>query len=211
MARSLSSLPSTRRTILETLKRRGEARAEELAVALGITPSAIRQHLQGLLADGLVTYRDEKGAPGRPRHLYSLTPASEALFPKMYSELTNELLEYVEDASPELLEQVFARRRDRRVDEARAVLDGRPLPQQVAALTEILDADGYLATWEETDDGGWRIIEHNCAILGVASKYGQACTSEIEFIRTVLPGADVQRVQHMMAGARRCAYEIHPR
>ena len=56
--------------------------------------------------------------------------------------------------------------------------------------------------------GGYRIVEHNCAIWAVAQKYGQACTSEIEFIRTVLPGTDVERVQHMIAGARRCAYEV---
>ena len=41
----LDSLPSTRRTLLDTLKRRGEARVDELAEALGVTVSAVRQHL----------------------------------------------------------------------------------------------------------------------------------------------------------------------
>jgi DeoR family transcriptional regulator, suf operon transcriptional repressor len=45
----------------------------------------------------------------------------------------------------------------------------------------------------------------------VAERYGQACTSELEFIRTVLEDADVERVQHMVAGARRCAYEVRAR
>ena len=35
----------------------------------------------------------------------------------------------------------------------------------------------------------YRIIEHNCAIWAVAQRYGQACTSEIDFIRAVLPEA----------------------
>ena len=35
----------------------------------------------------------------------------------------------------------------------------------------------------------YRIVEHNCAIWAVAQRYGQACTSEIDFIRTVLPEA----------------------
>jgi predicted ArsR family transcriptional regulator len=55
------------------------------------------------------------------------------------------------------------------------------------------------------------VIEHNCAIWAVAERYGQACVSELEFIRTVLDGADVERVQHMIAGARRCAYEVRAR
>ena len=58
--------------------------------------------------------------------------------------------------------------------------------------------------------GGFRIVEHNCAIWAVAQRYGQACTSEIDFIRTVLPGATVERVQHMVAGGPHCAYEVRP-
>ncbi len=42
----------------------------------------------------------------------------------------------------------------------------------------------------------------------MAQRYGQACTSEIDFIRAVLPGHEVERVQHMVAGARHCAYEV---
>ncbi len=78
----------------------------------------------------------------------------------------------------------------------------------MAELTRILDEDGYLASSERVAPGVYRIVEHNCAIWAVAQKYGQACTSEIEFIRAVLPGTQVERVQHMVAGARRCAYEI---
>ncbi len=78
----------------------------------------------------------------------------------------------------------------------------------MAELTRILDEDGYLASWEQVEPGVYRIVEHNCAIWAVAERYGQACTSELEFIRTVLEGADVERVQHMVAGARRCAYEV---
>jgi DeoR family transcriptional regulator, suf operon transcriptional repressor len=62
----------------------------------------------------------------------------------------------------------------------------------------------------ETLKDGFRIVEHNCAILGVAVKYGQACTSELEFIRAALPDAAVQRVSHILAGAFSCAYEVRP-
>jgi DeoR family suf operon transcriptional repressor len=170
----------------------------------------MRQHLTALTNDGLVAHDEVRGGRGRPKHLFHLAPAAEGLFPKTYSELTNELLDYVADADPELLEQVFERRRDRRIEGAQARLAGRDLAGQVAELNAILDEDGYLAEWIAMDDGSYRIVEHNCAILGVASRYGQACTAEIEFIRTVLPGAEVNRVEHMMAGARRCAYEITP-
>ena len=84
----------------------------------------------------------------------------------------------------------------------------RTLASRVAELTRILDEDGYVATSERIGTGVYRIVEHNCAIWAVAQKYGQACTSELDFIRAVLPDAAVERVQHMVAGNRHCAYEI---
>ena len=49
---TLDTLPATRRALLEVLKRQGRARADELAAALGITVSAVRQHLAALHGDG---------------------------------------------------------------------------------------------------------------------------------------------------------------
>jgi DeoR family suf operon transcriptional repressor len=212
----LDRLPETRRTILRTLKRCGEARAEELASTLEVTPSAMRQHLTALSAEGLVTHHQLKGSPGRPKHVYHLTAAAEGLFPKAYGELTTELLDYVQEADPALVESIFAKRRQRRIEGAVARLAGKSFPERVAEMGRILDEDGYLAEVEPLDGdgadaGGFRITEHNCAILSVASKYGQACSSELEFIRAALPDADIDRVKHMMAGAYVCAYEVRPR
>ena len=207
---TLASLAPTRRSILLLLKKAGSARAEELAASLGLTVSALRQHLAALAADGLVGHDEVRSGPGRPKHLFHLTPAAEGYFPKFHAELTNELLAYVESEDPELLERLFARRRQRRIDGARERLAGKDLRHRVIALTAILDEDGYLADWVDLGDGGYRIVEHNCAILGVAMRYGQACSSELDFIRAVLPDASVERVAHIVAGARMCAYEIRP-
>src|SRR5580658_11127613 len=91
---------TTRRAILLTIKKQGEARADELASILGITPSAIRQHLAALLGEGLVSIREQRGSAGRPKHVYSVTPEAEGLFPKTYGELTCELLDYAAAEGP---------------------------------------------------------------------------------------------------------------
>src|SRR6202035_2560467 len=113
---------TTRRAILLTIKKRGEARAEDLAAALSITPSAVRQHLTGLLGEGLVAVREQRGRAGRPRFFYSVTALAEPLFPKTYGGLANELLDYLDEDEPGMVDQMFARRRDRRVEEARSRL-----------------------------------------------------------------------------------------
>ena len=116
------------------------------------------------------------------------------------------------DTDPELLDALFAKRRQHRIENAQARLAGkRTLGTKVAELTRILDEDGYLATYEKVAPGVYRVIEHNCAIWAVAERYGQACTSELDFIRVSLPEAQIDRVQHMVAGARHCAYEIRAR
>jgi len=206
------TLPTGRRSVLYAVRRRGEATADQIAEQLAMTVSGARQHLSALTRDGLVE-ASELSAPeprrGRRTLVYSVTPAADGLFPKAYGELTNELLGYVADADPAMLEDLFAKRREHRIAAARARLEPkRTLGAKVAELTRILDEDGYLATHEKASPGVYLITEQNCAIWAVAQKYGQACTSEIDFIRAVLPETTVERVQHMVAGARRCAYEV---
>jgi DeoR family transcriptional regulator, suf operon transcriptional repressor len=211
VAPTTATTPSTtRRAILLAIKQQGEARAEDLAAALAITPSAVRQHLSGLLGEGLVAVREHRGGAGRPKFYYSTTRAAEPLFPKRYGGLTNELLDYLDAEEPEMVDHLFDRRRQRRVDMARSRLAGLAFEARVDELARILDEDGYLADVER-GDGVWWIVEHNCAILEVALRYGQACSSEIGFLREVMPDADIERVSHMAAGERRCAYEVRPR
>ena len=198
--------------LVQVLKHAGEATADELSERLGVTVSAVRQQLDGLAAEGLVAWRPQARGRGRPTHLYRLTRAAEPLFPKAYGGLTTELLGYVADADPSLVDGIFDRRRQRRLEGAQARLAnaGDSLAARVAELARILDEDGYLASFEARPDGTFRIVEHNCAVLDVAERYGQACTSEIAFLRQALPDARVERVSHMIAGAHACAYEVSP-
>lgn len=210
MTAALAALPETRRQMLELLKRRGEADTEAIAIALGITPSGARQHLTALLHDGLVTHRADRTGPGRPKHLHALTAAGDALFPRNYVDLTNELLEYIEDEDPALLQRIFDRRAQRRLDRARVRSIGLSFPDRVRLVAQILDEDGYLADFAEQSDGSFLITEHNCAVLAVAQKYRHACSTELSFLQALLPEAAVTRVAHRLGGAHVCAYEVRP-
>lgn len=205
---TIDALPESRRSLVVEIKRRGEAAADDLAAVTGLTVSAVRQHLAGLAAGGVVEHRAVRTGPGRPRHAYRLTGKGHALFPSSYGELTNELLDYFADADPHLVDLAFERRRRRRADAARARLAGLDFAAQVGELARILDEDGYMAGVEVMPDGRYRIVEHNCAIFDVARRYGQSCASELAFLRDVLPTATVERVSHMVSGAHMCAYEI---
>lgn len=206
----LETFAPTRRALLTALKRTGEARADDLAAELGITVSAVRQHLAGLAADGLIDHREVRRGPGRPHHLYRLSDMGDGLFPRRYGVFAAELLDELESESPVLVERLFEGRRRRRTDRARARLEGKPLAERVHELASILDEDGYLAESVPMPGGRFRIVEHNCAILAVAARCGAACSTELEFIREVLPDASVERVAHILSGGHVCAYEVTP-
>jgi Predicted transcriptional regulator len=208
---SLAGLSVSAREVVLALKKRGEARASEIAEALGITPSGVRQHLSALRADGLVAYRTIHAGPGRPKFAYFLTEPAEALFPKTYHELTNEFLEHLEEEDPELLVRLFERRRQRRV-EATAQAPGRQDLRREGCRAGEDPGRGWLPRrLRERPDGTYLIREHNCAILGVAVRYGLACSSELEFLREAFPDAEIDRVAHKVAGAYMCSYEVRPR
>ncbi len=208
---ALAGLPAGRRSVLSRLKTAGETTADQLAAELGITVGAVRQLLGPLGQAGLVAHRDDRRGPGRPRRWYCLTPAAETLFPKRYGQLTNQLLGFIEDADPALVTTAFERRADQRRERAEPRLAAAgPLEDQVVELARILDEDGYLADCASNPDGSWLVTERNCAILDVARHHREACASELAFLRAVLPNATVERVSHILAGGRHCAYRIAP-
>ena len=201
-------LSEARRDVLYAVRRRGEATVEQVAESLAMTVSGARQHLAALAEAGLVAARDLPPAGrGRPRQVHRATPLADDLFPKAYGELTNELLGYLD---ADLERELFDRRRTARIDRAQLRLAGRPLDEQVTELARILDEDGYMAFARAHPDGSFDVVERNCAIAAVAARHPDACRSELEFIRAVLPDATVERISHMVAGAAECGYRIVP-
>jgi DeoR family suf operon transcriptional repressor len=191
------------------LKRRGEASVDDIAEAMAVTPSAARQHLAARRSAGLVATRQQRGRPGnpgRPADLYHSTHEGETLFAQAIGDLSVELLGFLEEEDPHLVSRVFERRQERHVEHVRGQLEGKNLDEKVAALAGILDGEGYMAEVDQLPDETYRVTLCNCAIWPVASLYGAACSTELEFLRAVFPEADVQRVEHKVAGAHVCGY-----
>lgn len=211
LGQASANLSPAQQQVLTALKRLGEASAEQVAANLGITPSAVRQHFASLRSAGFVACRQARGRPGRPVGLYHSTESSEALFRMGNSDLSLELLGYVEAEEPDLLRRMFEQRRRRRVSQAKRALAGKSLVDKIATLTSMLDAEGYLADLEQLEGGGVLIVLHSCAIWEVASRYDHACTTELQFFEQLLPEAMIERVEHKGSGSFRCGYRIRPR
>ena len=87
-----------RRRLLELIKSEGPQTASELAERLGVTPVAVRQHLQVLGKEGLLEYVEERRPVGRPARRWSLSEAAQAFFPDSHQEFAVGLIEAIDGA-----------------------------------------------------------------------------------------------------------------
>jgi predicted ArsR family transcriptional regulator len=197
--------------ILFRLKTRGPESIAALSETFGVTTEAVRQLLVKLETEGLVAFEDQRAGRGRPKRLWRLTETGHARFPDRHAELTVGLLDAVRaEFGDEGLERLILRREDEQRASYRAATDGAAdLEERVARLAELRDREGYMAEWRREADGSLLLIENHCPICAAAAKCQNLCRSELSVFREAL-GADatVERVDHVLAGGRRCAYRV---
>ena len=206
---------TTRSDLLLLLRKHPGITVTDLAGHLSLTGMGVRRHLDALAADGLVeTVPCPARARGRPPTGWRLTPAGMELFPRRYDALAIDILEDVaEQAGPRAVDAAFACRTEKLATEYDGALAGLAgLPERVEGLARLRDDAGYLAEWDEDDDGTLVLTENNCAVHRVAEQYPVVCAMELSLIRRVLgPEVEVTRVSHTMAGDAVCSYRIRPR
>jgi predicted ArsR family transcriptional regulator len=201
----------TRRAIAQLLKQDGSLDAETLATRLGITAMAVRQHLYALQDEQLVTYREEPRPMGRPAKLWHLTPAADRLFPDGYAELTLSFIHSIQEAFGEAgLERLLEiRTRDQIEVYTQKLKKQRSLKQRLKTLAELRTHEGYMANVQAQADGSFLLVENHCPICAAATACTGLCDKELETFQAVLGDEiNIQRVEHIVAGARRCAYRI---
>lgn len=199
--------------ILLTLKTRGAQATLAIATRLGVSRQAARQALERLAAEGLVAHATERRGVGRPRRLWSLTDKAHGRFPDTHAQLTLEMLAAVrEEFGEEGVERLIARReRAAEAAYAQALSPATTLETRLARLTALRVAEGYMAKWSREPDGGYLLVENHCPICAAAVVCQGFCRAELTLFQTVLgPDVTIARTDHILAGARRCAYRIVP-
>ena len=199
--------------ILQLLKTRGPQSAKALAATLELTTEGIRQHLAKLGATGLVSHRDAARGVGRPKRTWRLTGRGHGRFPDGHSQLMRDMVTAVRGEFGDAgLDRLIAARETQMYDSYVERIRGHDgLDSRVSALAALRRQEGYMAEARATGDGGYLLIENHCPIRAAAVACEGFCRSELEIFRRVLgPGVRVERDEHLLAGARRCAYRISP-
>src|ERR1700676_315063 len=201
--------------ILLQLKSKGPQQAAQIAKRLEVTAMAVRQHLYTLRDGGFVTYEDEHRKVGRPARIWRLTEKAQARFPDSHAELTVEMLAIVRAIFGERGIDRLMTERTRLQTKAygeRLRAAGKSLEARVYALAKIRAEQGYMAEAARQRDGSFLLVENHCPICAAATACQGLCREELNLFSAVLgEGISVERNDHILAGARRCAYRVSAR
>jgi predicted ArsR family transcriptional regulator len=200
----------TRRRIVKLLKTEGPLDSATLASRIGVSAMAVRQHLYMLQDQQMVTAKERPVPLGRPAKYWELTRQADRLFPDAYAELSVSLIDSLNDAFgaqglQKILESRSARQRAAYSDRISSTM---PLRKKLQKLAQIRTEEGYMAELRSEGAGHYLFIENHCPICAAASNCTGLCASELSLFRSVLGPVIVERVEHILAGERRCVYRI---
>jgi predicted ArsR family transcriptional regulator len=204
----------TRSRIARLILEHGPATAAGLSGRLGLTPAAVRRHLDNLLAEGMIEAREARcygsRGRGRPARLFAITDAGRSAFEHAYDDLAASALRFLaEKAGPAAVAE-FAHRKISDLERRyRPAVDAAPPGERVQALAEALSADGYAASASVSPaaDGGEQLCQHHCPVAHVATEFPQLCEAETEAFGRLL-GTAVQRLATISRGDGICTTHV---
>jgi predicted ArsR family transcriptional regulator len=221
--RAPGSEQSTRARIARLILEHGPVTAAGLGTRLGLTPAAVRRHLDHLLTDGLIETQMSRvygnRGRGRPAKTFTITDAGRSAFEHAYDDLATSALRFLaERAGPQAVAE-FARRQVAELERKyRPAVESAPPAARVRALAEALSADGYAASATSmpatrgrqpggAQPGGEQLCQHHCPVAHVAAEYPQLCEAETEAFGRLL-GAPVQRLATIAHGDGVCTTHV---
>ncbi len=213
-------VPSSAATarVARDLLQTGSATVSELAERLGLTATAIRRHLDALLADGLVTAaaRAPYGpAPtrgrGRPARVFAITEAGRDALEPADSDLAVDVLRYLAETQGPQAIRAFAQARVATMEQryAASVAQVSDPQQRLQVFTDVLTADGYAAAAMPAAGTvpGAQMCQHRCPVAHAAAEFPQLCEAETELFSRIL-GTHVLRLATIAHGDGVCTTHI---
>lgn len=210
----VSAERSTRARVARLILEHGPVTAAALGERLGLTPAAVRRHLDALLAEGMAETRTARPrgqrGRGRPAKLFAITDAGRSAFEHAYDGLAGSALRFLAERVGEEAVAEFARSQvaglvGRLQPEMRDV----PADQRVRVLAEALSADGYAASASSAALGGEQLCQHHCPVAHVAAEFPQLCEAETQAFGRIL-GTPVQRLATIAHGDGVCTTHVSP-
>ena len=194
--------------ILEHLQRNPSATIKDLETLLGVTTTAVRQHLNALQASGYLDRREERSGVGRPHYIYVATDAARQLFACRCDVLALTMLQEMygmvgAEQMGALLKRVGERLADRYAESVTA----SGLQHRVEEMAGELARQGVLTDVSVIDDNAIALKMYNCPYHDLAFTHREICEMDQQMMEQVL-GTDVILDDCIMDGQASCSFVI---
>ena len=213
-ARAAGGERGTRAAVARLILENGPVTAAALSDRLGLTPAAIRRHLDALLAEGMVEARNARTygsrGRGRPARVFAITDAGRSAFEHAYDDLATGALRFLAQMAGLGAVTAFARQQIAELERRyRPVVEAADRGDRVQVLAGALSADGYAASAGDAPAGrgGEQLCQHHCPVGHVAAEFPQLCEAETEAFSRLL-GTPVQRLATIAHGDGVCTTHV---
>lgn len=182
---------------------------DKLAEQLGITRTAVNQHLKALTEGDYIAHGSLRESGGRPSRAYLITSKGIDLFPKQYSWFSSLVLAKMRcEKGTENLCSSFREMASSVADTLLARLKGKTLLSRLTELEELMLDLGYETTVAKDSQNRLPIIEaHNCVYHNLALDYPEVCEFDLQLL-SELSGAEVQHEECMVRGGACCRFRF---
>jgi len=204
----------TRDRVRQAISEDGPLTASALAYRLGLTPAAVRRHLDLLVETGNIEEHEPPTAAGRgrgrPARAYVLSEAGHVGMDSDYDDVATSALRFIaEHAGPEAVSE-FARERIADLEQrcaAQLAEAGDDVAARAEVLATALSAHGFAASTRPVLAGtplaGVQLCQGHCPVQHVAAEFPQFCDAETDAFSRLL-GVHVQRLATLAHGEHVC-------
>jgi predicted ArsR family transcriptional regulator len=204
----------TQDRVRQTIAEDGPLTAADLASRLGLTPAAVRRHLDLLAENGSIEESEPATAGGRsrgrPARAYILSTVGHAGMESDYADLAASALRFLaEHAGVDAVDE-FAREHSAKFESryaAQVAAAGADVTARAQTLATVLNADGFAASIRpvgaDLPMAGIQLCQGHCPIQHVATQFPAFCDAEADVFSQLL-GVRVQRQTTLAHGEHAC-------
>lgn len=201
--------PRQQQLLKTLLEHKSGHTVEELSKSLGITRTAVNQHLLALERGGYVIKDKLTKTGGRPGYTYILTRQGYDLFPKQYAWFSRLLLESLkEELGKEGLERYLRKLGSQLSATLKNRLRAKTTEGRMDEVAEMLQELGYDAYAGITEEQQPALTAHNCVYHDLAATHNEVCEFDITLLSSMLD-ANIEHQTCMARGDHCCRFIVH--
>ena len=181
----------------------------DLAGALGVTATAIRQRLDRLMRNGLVERHAVSGRRGRPSHAYSLTPQGRRVGGDNFRDLAFVLWREIRGIKdPSVRRGLLGRIGSGLAEIDRAAVVGDTPAERLGGVADVLRRRQIACGVEQDGDGGLPVLTtYSCPYPDLAEADRGICAAEQSMIEELV-GSTVRLSECRLDGGSCCRFTV---